>query len=136
MPATTPAPIEVAPAGSSSGPEMWPVAAIRPAPSSGGPALVTGMSVWAVSSKRTTLIASPSSMALMKTPAASRSLPTLVTPSPASSAMLPEWSSTRATALLGRATVLASMVITQVWPVSSQRTVTVPWLCAPAVVEV
>ena len=75
-------------------------------------------------------------MALMKMLAASRSLPTFVVPSPASSDMLPEWSSTSTTADFGRATVLALILMTKSWLVSSQCTVTVPALLSPAWVDV
>jgi hypothetical protein len=50
--------------------------------------------------------------------------------------MLPEWSSTSTTADFGRAIVRALMLIVQVWPVSFHRTVIVPWLVEPAVVDV
>ncbi len=60
----------------------------------------------------------------------------LGTPSPASSFMLPERSSTSDTAVRGRAMVLALMLIVQVWPVSTHATVTLPLAVSPGLVDV
>lgn len=94
------------------------------------------MTTSAVSSKRAIPSASPSSIAATKMLPASRSLATLVVPPPASSLMLPEWSSANAIAAFGRGTVFATMGMTQLSPVSSQAIVTDPTEDAPAVVEV
>ena len=123
-PSKMPSPIEVAPAGSRPLPLMMSLVALRlrserpPAPSAR-----TGCSGCASSLKRTRPTPSPSSITSTKMFAACCSDSCLLWPSPRSSLMLPERSSTSAVAVVLRATVLPMTVTARSGSRPASRTV-------------
>ena len=91
----------------------------------GSPSTVSPASAVALSSKAVSDSASPGSITSMKVLAASRTLcDLLASPSPRSSLIEPDLSSTSAAATVLRGTELAMIGTTQVCPVSGQVTVT------------
>jgi hypothetical protein len=82
--------------------------------------------------KHTSPMPSPGNVRLINISEASRNFRTLLIASPAPTPMLPERSSTSATAERGPAIVLATILIVQVWPVSMLGTSTVPLVMTSA----